>query len=397
MTGRLLRRSNRLIVRAELVDTADGARLWGCHFQRDLSDLLSVEETLSREIAENLRCRLTGEDEQRLSRRHTHDAVAYRLYLQGRYHWNKRSAEGLKKGIRLFEQAIDRDPSYALAYTGVADAWINLGGWCHVPCREAYPRAKAAALRALAIDDTLAEAHVSLAMVQKEHDWDWVGAEQSYQRALQANPGYAVAYQWYGEFLACVGRHVEAIAAMQRAIELDPLSLIIHATLGRHGYYFARDYNQATAQLQKTLEIDDGFWVAHHWLGLLYATVDQIPEAIAEAEAARRLDDGLETLAMLGYVYARAGRRSEAQRTLDSIRQLSTTRYVSPMLVALVATGLGKYDEAFDSLERAWQDRSQMMSELGVEPAFDPLRADPRFLDLLSRVGLGKRAGCPGE
>jgi eukaryotic-like serine/threonine-protein kinase len=393
VTGRLLQRANRLIIKAELVDTADGAHLWGCHFDRELAEILTIEQTLSREIADNLRLRLTGADQQRLGRRQTENAAAYRLYLQGRYHWNKRAADSLKKSIRLFEQAIDLDPSYALAYTGVADVYLNLGGWGHLPCREAYPRAKAAAIKALAIDDTLAEAHVSLAMVQKEYDWDWPGAEQSFLRALERNPNYAIGWQWYGEYLAALGRHQEAISAMQRSVDLDPLSLIIHATLGRHGYYLARQYDRAIAQLTRTLEMDDGFWVAHLWLGLLYAHVGQFEEAIAECEAARRLDDNLEIVAVLGYTYGRAGRRQEAQQMLAALRQLSPRRYVSPMLGALIATGLGDLDEAFGWLEQAWQDRAQMMSELQAEPAFDPLREDPRFADLLRRVGLGAAHG----
>ena len=386
--GRLLQRGNRLIIKAELVQTTDGTRLWGCHFDRELADILTIEQSLSREIAENLRLRLTGEDQQRLTRRHTESAEAYRLYLQGRYHWNKRSGEGLRKSIKLYEQAIDLDPAYALAYTGIADALVNLGGWGHVASRETYPRAKAAALRALAIDDALAEAHVSLAVVQKEYDWDWPAAEQSYLRALELNPNYALAWMWYGEYLSCVGRHPEGIAALQRAGELDPLSLPIHATLGRHGYYFARRYDQAIAQLRKTLEMDENFWIPHLWIGLLYAAEGRIPEALAACETARRLDDNLETLGVLGYAYARAGRQQDAAEMLNSLRQLAERRYVSPMLLALIATGLGDHEQAFAWLEQAWQDRAQMMSELLVETAFDPLRADLRFDELLRRVGL---------
>jgi serine/threonine-protein kinase len=390
--GRLLQRGNRLIVKAELVQTTDGTRLWGCHFDRELADILTIEQTLSREIAENLRLRLTGEDEQRLTRRHTESAEAYRLYLQGRYHWNKRSEGGLRKSIKLYEQAIDLDPAYALAYTGIADALVNLGGWGHVASRETYPRAKAAALRALAIDEGLAEAHVSLAVVQKEYDWDWPAAEQSYLRALELNPNYALAWMWYGEYLSCAGRHPEGIAALQRAGELDPLSLPIHATLGRHGYYFARQYDLAIAQLRKTIEMDENFWIPYLWVGLLYGAEGRIPEALAACETAQRLDDNLETLGVLGYAYARAGRQQDAVQMLNSLGQLAERRYVSPMLLALIATGLGDHEQAFGWLEQAWQDRAQMMSELQVEPAFDPLRGDPRFHDLLQRVGLNPSA-----
>jgi serine/threonine protein kinase/tetratricopeptide (TPR) repeat protein len=388
LSGQLFQRANRLVIKMELVDVKDGSQLWGEHYNRALSDLLAVEKAIAQEIVEKLRLRLTGEQKRRLSRPGTQNAEAYQCYLKGRYHWNKRTAEGLKKSIKLFEQALDIDPTYALAYSGVADAYLNLGGWGHVACREAYPRARSAATHALAIDDNLAEAHVSLAMVQKEYDWDWSGADRSYQRALELNPNYAVAYQWFGEYLAAVGRHQEAIAAFKRAIELDPLSLIIHATLGRHGYYFARQYDQAIAQLQKTLEMDASFWVARLWLGWAYANTGRLPEALAELQTARRLDNNLEILAALGCTYGLLGRRPEAQQVLDELQELSRARYVSPMLGALIATAMGEHDQAFEWLEKSYADRAQMMSELKAEPAFDPLRADPRFADLLRRVGL---------
>jgi len=392
LTGQLFQRDDRLVIKMELVDVKDGSLLWGEHYNRKMSDILVVEKAITQEIAEKLRLRLTGEQKRRLSRPTTHNAEAYQCYLKGRHHWNKRTAEGLKKSIKLFEQAIDIDPTYALAYTGLADAYLNLGGWGHLPFREAYPRAKAAATKALAIDENLAEAHVSLAMVLKEYDWDWPGASREYERAIELNPNNAIAYQWFGEYLAAVGRTQESIAALLRAIDLDPLSLIIHATLGRHGYYFARQYDQAIAQLRKTLDMDDNFWVAHLWLGWIYATIDRLPEALAELQTARRLDNNLEIVAALGYAYGRAGRRLEGQQVLDELQQLSRTRYVSPMLGALIATGMGEYNQALGWLKQAYADRAQMMSELKAEPAFDPLREDPRFAELLRLVGLDAAA-----
>jgi eukaryotic-like serine/threonine-protein kinase len=388
LTGQLFQRDKRLIIKIELVDVKNGSLLWGEHYNRDLADILAVEKAIALEIAEKLRLRLTEEQKRRLSQARVHNVEAYQCYLKGRYHWNKRTAEGLKKSIKLFEQAIDIDPAYALAYTGIADAYLNLGGWGHQPFREAYPRAKAAAIQALAIDEDLAEAHVSLAMVLKEFDWDWSSAGREYERALELNPNQAVAHQWFGEYLAAVGRHQEAIDAFKRAIDLDPLSLIIHATLGRHGYYFARQHDEAIAQLQKTLDMDDSFWVARLWLGWTYATIGRLPEALAELQTARRLDNNLEIVAALGYMYGRAGLRLKAQQVLDELQQLSQTRYVSPMLGALIATGMGEHNQALDWLEQAYADRAQMLSELKAEPAFDPLRADPRFCDLMRRVGL---------
>jgi serine/threonine protein kinase/tetratricopeptide (TPR) repeat protein len=389
LAGQVLQRDNRLILKLELIDVKDGSQLWGEHYDRELSAILAIEKAIAQEIADKLHLRLTGEQKRRLGRPLTENVEAYQCYLKGRHHWNKRTSEGLKKSIKLFEQAIDIDPTYALAYSGVADAYVNLGGWGHMPFREVYPRAKAAALRALAIDETLAEAHASLAMVQKEYDWDWVGAGRAYQRALELNPNYSVANLWYGEYLAAVGRHSEAITAIKRAIELDPLSLIAHASLARHGYYFARRYNEAIAQIEKTLEVDDTFWVARLFLGWTYANLGRVPEALAQLQTARQLDDNLEILMALGFTYGRAGRLREAQQLFNELLSLSSRRYVSPMLPALISIGLGEYDQAFVWLEKSYEDRAQMLSELRAEPAFDPLRSDPRFADLLRRVGLG--------
>jgi eukaryotic-like serine/threonine-protein kinase len=388
LTGRLVRRSDRLAIRVELVAVRDGTQLWGEEYHRDLADLPGLEQAIAQAVADALHVRLTGPQRRRLDRPPTDSPEAYQCYLKGRYHWNKRTGDGLRKSIKLFEQAIDHDAAYALAYAGVADAYLNLGGWGHLPFREAYPRARAAADRALAIDDGLGEAWASRAMVQKEYDWDWSGAGRSYARALELSPSYAVAHQWFGEYLAALGRHAEAIAAMRRAIDLDPLSLIIQCTLGRHGYYFARRYDEAAAQLRKVLELDDQFWVAHFWLAVVYSQLGRLEEALGHLETARRLDGNLEIVMFLGYVHGRAGRAAEARQVLDELDQLRTRRYVSPMLPAIVWIGLGEADRAFDWLERAYAERVQMLTELAAEPAFDPLRPAPRFVDLLRRVGL---------
>jgi TolB-like protein/Tfp pilus assembly protein PilF len=391
LAGRILARDRRLTIRAELVDVADGSQLWGEQYHRELADVQAVETTIAQEIADKLRLRLTGEQARRLKAPRTVDAQAYQCYLKGRYHWNKRSSEGLKRSISYFEQAIEIDPTYALAYAGIADAYLNLGGWGDLPFRAAYPRAKAAATRALEIDGNLAEAHVSLGMVHKEFDWDWAAAGQAYERALTLAPNYATGHQWYGEYLTCLGRFEEGLAELRRAVELDPLALVIHATLGRHGYYFARQYDRAIAQLRQTLEMDERFWVAHLWLALACANVGRLDEALAAAQTARGLDDNLEITAVLGFTLGRMGRRGDAQRLLDELAHESGQRYVSPMISALIAIGLDDHDAAFRWLEKGYQEKSQMLSELGVEAAFDPLRGDPRFDDLLARVGLRAR------
>src|SRR5262245_6825612 len=392
LTGRLQQRGARLILKAELVDVADGAQLWGERYDRELTDLFAVEETVARDIVAQLRLHLSGDPERQLARPPAADPQTYRLYLKGRYHWNKRTHEGLHKSVTLFEQAIERDPTFAPAYAGLADAYLNLGGWGHLAPREAYPRAKAASSRALALDEQLAEAHVSMAMALKEYDWDWDGAERSYLRALQLNPNYPVAHQWYGEYLAARGRHDEAIATMQRALDLDPLSLIIHATLGRHGYHFARQYDRAVEQLQRTLEIDANFWVAHHFLGGVYAGMGKLQEALAAFETARRLEGNLETIAGLGFVHGMAGRHDEALAMLDELQRQSSRCYVSPMLRALIWTGIGDTDKAFAWLDRAVERRTQWLSEILVDSFFDRLRPDPRFNELLRQVGLFSEA-----
>jgi eukaryotic-like serine/threonine-protein kinase len=387
LTGRLLQRGNRLIIQAELVAVQDGSRLWGEQYDRPLADILAIEEEISKEITEKLRLRLTGEQRRRVGKRYRANIEAYHYYLKGQHYLNRRTEEGLRKGIGHFQQAIDSDPIYAAAYVGLADCYHNLGGWGHLPPREAYPKAKAAATRALAIDDLLAEAHASLAIITKEYDWDLPGAEAEYKKALQLNPNHAIARMWYGEYLAAVGRHEEAIGAIQQACEVDPLSLITNAALGRHGYFFARRYDEAIDQFRKTLDMDPNFWVAHHFLGWVYARKGQLAQAIAEFEAAKRLEANLEAVAGLGYVQGLSGRNQEARQALAEMDELSSRRYVSPMNRALVYAGLGESDQAFEWLDKAYNERSQWLSEIKADPAFDSLRSDARFPELLRRIG----------
>jgi TolB-like protein/Tfp pilus assembly protein PilF len=387
LTGRMLQRGDQLILRAELVDTADGAQLWGEQYNRPLADLLAVEEEIAREIVHRLRLHLPETERRRLGKRTTINTEAYQLYLRGRYYLNKRTEEGMKKSIDLFQQAIDLDPTYALAYAGIADTYLNLGGWGQLPPYAAYPKAKAAAAKALEIDETLAEAHTSLAMAAKEYDWDFPRAERAYRRALELNPNYAVAHHWYGECLAAVGRHAEAIAEIKRALELDPLSLIINASLGRHGYFFAGQYDQAIEQCQKTIDLDPHFWVAHHFLGGVYACAGRLQEALAAFTRAQQLEPNLEAISCIGLTYGTLGRRAQAQAALDELNTIAKTRYVSPINFALVYIGLGEKDEAFGWLEKALEHHTQWLSEIRADPFFDSLRSDPRFKALLRDVG----------
>jgi tetratricopeptide (TPR) repeat protein len=376
-----------------MVDVEKGSQLCGGQYSRKLADIFSIQEEISREISEKLRLRLTGEEQKRLTRRYTQNAEAYQAYLKGRYHWNKRTEEAFKKSLEYFQQAIENDPSYALAYAGLADSFNLLGLYVYhgLPPGEAYPRAKAAAVQALEIDDTLAEAHTSLAWAKFRFDWDWPGAEREFRRAIALNPRYPTAHHWYTYYLACVGRFDQARAAIQRAQELDPLSLIIDATVGQE-FYYAREYDRAIGQLRKTLEIDSNFAHAHRLLGEAYSKKGMFEEAIAEMQRALKLSAGSDVyyLAQLGNAYAVSGKRGEALRILDNLMQLSQQTYVSPADFAIVYIGLGEKDQVFTWIERAYEERSTFLTELLVEPMFDSLRSDPHFQELLRRMKLAQ-------
>jgi tetratricopeptide (TPR) repeat protein len=359
-----------------------------------LADIFAIQEGISQEISENLRLRLTGEEKRRMTKRYTENAEAYQLYLKGRYHWNKRTGEGLNKGIQYFQQAIEKDPRYALAYTGLADCYNLLSLYSALPPKEAMPKAKAAAQQALEIDESLAEAHNSLAYARLYYDWDWNGAEREFQRALELNPNYAIAHHWYHEYLAAMGRFEESQAQILRAQELDPLSLMISADVG-WGLYFARRYDEALEQLRKTLELEANFIMAHFILGLTYLQKGRLVQSAAELQKAIALSgDNPLTLALgvQGYVSAVSGRKDGAHRILKKLKTLSRQRYVSSYSLAIVYTGLGEKDAAFASLRGAYEERHDRLIYLNVEPIFDSIRSDPRFRDLLRPIGLERKS-----
>ena len=388
MTGRILQFSDRLIVRAELVGASDGWQLWGAQFDREPSDILVLQGEIAREISDGLRLKLTGTDRRLLLKRHTENTEAYHAYLKGRYQWNKRTEEGLKRGIEHFQQAIDLDPVYALAYTGLADCYAVLGTFGGQEPRAAFPKAKAAAARALEIDPTLAEAHTSSAFVTQLYDWDWPRAEEAYARAVELNPAYATAYFWHATLLAALRRRDEAIAEIKRALELDPLSLPINTYTG-WAYYFAREYEEAVKQYLRTLEMDENFVQAKWRLGLAYAQKGMHEEAIKDLREGLALsEDNTLILGALGYAYAAAGRSDEAREVLSELDRLSARRYVSPYQRATVHAGLGEKEEALRWLEQAYDERSGLLIYLNVEPVFDSLRSAHRFADLLRRIGL---------
>ena len=385
LTGRVLQLGERLIIRTELVDTADGSQLWGEQYDCKPSDLLAVQEEISREISEKLRIRLTGEEKERLTKRHTDNTEAYQLYLKGCYFLNKYTKEDDEKSFDYFRRAIAIDPSYSLAYVGLADYYYRVST-TYLPPREALPKARAAAMKALELDDTLAEAHTSLAYTMMLYDWDWAGAETEFKRAIGLKPGYAAAHRWYGIYLVFVGRFDESLREMERAHDLDPLSLQVNVSLAAP-LYFASRYERAIEQLQRTLEMDQNFWPAHYLLGWAYEERGEFARAIEEFQRAKKLDDTPMILAGLGYAYAVGGKLSAAQKILDELKGLSKKRYVSPYFMAIVHAGRQEKDEALAWLEKASEDRSEMLAWLKVAPELDRLRPDPRFASLMRRVG----------
>ncbi|HEV2914139.1 MAG TPA: protein kinase [Pyrinomonadaceae bacterium] len=388
LTGRVLHHEDNLLIQTELVDAIDGSRLWGEQYNRKMTDIFNIQEEIAREISEKLRFRLTGEEQKQLAKRHTDNPEAYRLYLKGRYNWNKRTPEGFKKGIEHFKEAIDIDSGYALAYAGLADSYNMLGNYSELPPREAFPRARTAAIKALRIDDTLAEARASLAYAINGYDWNWAGAASEFKRAIELKPNYATAHYWYATtHLAAVGKLDEALSEIMQAKELDPLSLIINTNLGWI-YYFARRYEDAIKQIRKALEIDENFNVAYFKLGQVYERQGNYEEAITQYRRAMQLSSNLWIMPGLGHALAMSGRRDEAHRILNELIAASGERYVSPYFIAEVYRGLGDLDKTFEWLEKAYEDRSDWLVWLGIEPALDGLRSDPRFIDLVRRVGL---------
>ncbi len=389
-TARMFQFADNLVIRAELVDAADGSQLWGGQYQRKLDDLPTVEQELSQEICDHLRLRLDDEERQRLIKRYTENSAAYQAYLKGRYHWNQRTAKGLKKAIESFQEAISLDECYALAYAGLADCYCLLSIYSALPPRAAMPRAKAAAMKALEIDDGLAEAHTSLAAALVWFDWDWETSEREFKRAIELNPSYSVAHHWYGSvLLTAMGRRDEAMAAEMRARELEPLSLVINANLGFICYH-ARLYDQAIDYLKGALELDEDFIYAHFILGLTYAQKRMFDESIAEINRSIDLAGGRGALinAALGYVYAIAGEREKAVEILAQLQTFPTNRDVSPFYLALIQAGLGDKTKALKWLEDACEERYNWVVWLKTEPMLDSLRGEEKFDELLRRIGL---------
>jgi tetratricopeptide (TPR) repeat protein len=369
-----------------LIQAEQERHLWAESYERDLRDILALQSEVAQAIASEIKIKVTPQEQTRLASVRPVNPEAYEAYLRGRYFWNRRTEEALKKGIEFFGQALEKDPAYALAYVGSADCYCVLGDYSFLSPREAFPKAKAAATKALELDETSAEAHTSLALIKDRYEWDWPGAEREFKRAIELNPNYATAHHWYSNYLEDMGRHDEAIAEIKRAQQLDPLSLIINAVVGLR-FRSARRYDEAVEQLRKTLEMDPNFAMAHFLLGGAYKEKGQYESAIAEYQKGRSASGGSGyLLAALGRAYAAAGKRREALKILGELKELSKRRYVSASFVASIYVALGEKDQALEWLEKGYRDRDAAMVGLNWVPTFDPLRSDPRFQDLLRRM-----------
>ncbi|HXI92521.1 MAG TPA: winged helix-turn-helix domain-containing protein [Blastocatellia bacterium] len=388
LDGFVQKSGDKIRITAQLLSIADGKHLWSGQFNENFTNIFAVEDSISKQMVEALLPNLTGEEQRRVTKHYTDNIEAYELYLRGRYFLDQRTPEGLNKSIDYFQRATEKDPKYALAFAGLADSSVVLAVRADMPPRDSYQLAKTSAMRALEIDDTLAEAHTSLANVRYWYDWDWSGAETEFKRAVELSPNYPTAHQLYASYLIAMGRHQEALFEAQQAHELDPISLSLNVQMARI-LYFSHRYDEAIDRCKKTLEIDPNHGGARLFLGRSYTEKRMYEEALTELEKAKNLLRGsAEVLSVIGYTYAASGHPIEAQKTLGELQGLSKQRYVSPYHIAMIYAGLGERDPAFLSLEKSYDDREGRLTLLKVVPEFDSLRADSRYADLVRRVGL---------
>jgi len=387
LEGSVQKASDRVRVNVQLINALTDAHLWADTYDRKLTDIFAVESEIAKTIAETLQARLTGSEKSLITKTPTVNPEAYELYLKGRFFWNKRTGADLLKSIDYFKQAVEKDQKYALAYAGLADAYVLLPPYGAASPSESFPQAEAAARKALELDDTLAEAHTSLGQVLLFYDLNFAGSTREFERAIALDPNYATAHHWYGSGPPlALGQFDRAITEGKRAVELDPLSLICNADLS-WTYFFARRYNEAEAQVRKTLEMDSRFYVAHYYLGEVLQFKGQLTEAIAEYKKAAELDDDPFVLGLLAQAYAKLGQRDEALKMLGQLQQLATRRYVTSYSFALVDIALGEKDKAIDWLERAYRDRAGPdIALIKVDPFLDPLRGHARFEALVQKI-----------
>jgi TolB-like protein/Flp pilus assembly protein TadD len=388
VSGRLLQLGDRVIIRTELVDGNDGWQLWGEEFHRQLSDVLTVQHEISEEISKALEFQLTREERNRLKHHYTNNSEAFHLYLKGRYHWNKYSRPGLRTAIDYFTQAIELDPTYALAYAGLADCYYRLSN-VYAPTHEAMPKVKAAAMRALEIDPNLSEAHAALGLVKMFYELDWAGAEREFRQAIETNPNYSIAHQRLGLYFNLLGRFDEARQELEIARQLDPLSPQVYGSIGLT-FFLAGDYEQALVEMQKTLEMGRNHVPTLYLLGRIYEQTGHSDRAIEFLERAVALDDAPTFVSALGHAYATAGNQQAARKVLTDLKAQSKQRYVSAYTLAIIHLALGEKDQAFSCLEQAYHDRAEMITCLKMDPMFNDIRADLRYSSLLRRLGLDR-------
>jgi serine/threonine protein kinase/tetratricopeptide (TPR) repeat protein len=395
LIGRLMKLNDRFVIKTELIKVADGSQLWGDEYNSSLADIFSVQDEVSKKISQSLRLRLSGADEQKLAKRYTHDAEAYQLYLKGRYFWNKRNEEGFRSGIEYFKRAEEKDPTFALAFSGLADSYALLSDIGVTRPVDEMPKAKAAAEKAVDADPTLAEAYTSRAFVKLSYDWDWLGAQNDFQQALRLNSKYPTAHQWYASYLMQMGKFSLAKQEIEEAHNLDPLSPIISSNTGLYSYY-EHNYDEAIAKYKLTLQSDPDFWVARHYLALAYVQKGMYDDAIKElrslikAPASGPVPDQViasdaEASASLGFAYAMAGKKAEAQDIIKKLKTLAEKRYVSPLYFGIVYAGLKDNDHAMEYLNQAFDARHPGLVLIRIEPMFDSLRTDQRFQELVKR------------
>ncbi len=392
LEGSVQKAGSRLRITAQLINVADGYHLWSERYDRQIEDLFQIQDEVTLAVVAALKLKLLSSEKASLLKQPTENPEAYQLYLKGRYYWHQRTEEAVKKGVECFEQAIDIDPNYALAYAGLADSYslLGLSEYSALPPTEAFPKAKQASVKALEIDNTLAEAYVSLAFARMYFDWDFLGAESEYKRAIELNPSYATAHHFRALNLMAMGQADLAIAEMKKAQTLEPLSLIINTNLGWM-LYFARQYDQAIEQYQKTLEMDKNFYPARFRLGQAYLQAGSIEEAVKEFQQAVTLSERkARPLALLGFAYGLSGNRTQAEKMLEELNELSKKRYVSSLEIARIYASLGEKDQVFECFNKAVEEREGWLIWVKLEPSFDSLRSDDRYAKLLRRMGLSQ-------
>jgi TolB-like protein/Flp pilus assembly protein TadD len=386
LEGNIYRSGDRIRVTSQLITVNDSKPLWGDKFDERFTDIFDVEDSISEQVARALTLKLKGQDKKRLARHETDNFEAYQLYLKGRYHWAKRISEGTRLAAEQFRAAIDLDPNYTRAYAGLADCYTQLAWLRALPPTEVFPVAKAAALRALELDSSLAEAHASLAWINLLYDLDYEAAEQGFNRSLELNPNYSVAHIWYGVFFIATGRFSDALGEVNKALKLDPLSPIINAVDG-WPFYFMRNYQQAVHCYKKAIELEPKSLPAHYLLAATYGQFNLGDKAVAEMQTVRTLDESSLTLSGLAEAYAVAGQESEAQNMLTEMDRMARNGlYVSPYDLAGVFVRLGDYEQAVELMEKTVEDKSVWRIFLPVDPKFDALRNDRRFAKLLEQI-----------